>query len=220
MAQYTVTIRDLVANGFDLGLQDYPIYEEAYRETLNNKIINHYMMSEIGQETPGLFKLYLNNKMNEIMPKYNIMYQALAEYIESENLLGNINIKETKVETQNKDIQNSGADTNSSSGTTNQDNKKLYQDTPQGNLGTLDFENQQWATNLTLEKANNNYSSVDTITKGTKVDDDTTINSTITTIGANGKKYSVEVLDKIRTSLINIDAQIIDDLNDLFMGIY
>ena len=81
MSRYTVTIRQLLQNNFDLGLKDYPIYQEEHREVLNNKILNHYLMSEIGQETPELFKIYLNNTMNEIMPNYNILYKALYQYL-------------------------------------------------------------------------------------------------------------------------------------------
>lgn len=36
-----------------LGLADYPIFDETYRETLNDKIIRHYFMYEIGAETSG-----------------------------------------------------------------------------------------------------------------------------------------------------------------------
>ena len=80
MSKYTVTLRQIIQSGFDIGLKDYPIYNEEHRETLNNMIINHYLMSEIGQETPELFRIYLNNTMNEIMPRYNLMYKALDEY--------------------------------------------------------------------------------------------------------------------------------------------
>lgn len=55
----------------------YPIFDENYRATLETMIIKHYYMWEIGAETAGLFKLWLNERMNEIMPKYNIMYSAL-----------------------------------------------------------------------------------------------------------------------------------------------
>ena len=34
-----------------LGLADYPIFDEAYRQTLNDKIIRHYWVYEIGSET-------------------------------------------------------------------------------------------------------------------------------------------------------------------------
>lgn len=56
---------------------NYPIFDEAYRPTLETMILKHYYMWEIGAETVGLFKLWLNERMNEIMPKYNLMYSAL-----------------------------------------------------------------------------------------------------------------------------------------------
>lgn len=56
---------------------DYPIFDETYRATLETMILKHYYMWEIGAETVGLFKLWLNERMNEIMPKYNLMYSAL-----------------------------------------------------------------------------------------------------------------------------------------------
>ena len=56
---------------------EYPIFDEAYRPTLETMILKHYYMWEIGAETVGLFKLWLNERMNEIMPKYNLMYSAL-----------------------------------------------------------------------------------------------------------------------------------------------
>ena len=76
MATYTVEIRTLVENHFDLGLKNYPIFDEKYREGLNNKIINHFYFREIGFETAGLFKRYLNQKMSEIMPYYNQLYKS------------------------------------------------------------------------------------------------------------------------------------------------
>jgi hypothetical protein len=57
-----------------LGLADYPIFDEAYRQTLNDKIIRHYFMYEIGAETAGLFRMFVRDAMFLIMPYYNQMY--------------------------------------------------------------------------------------------------------------------------------------------------
>jgi hypothetical protein len=76
MSNYTVELRQLIQNGYDIGLKDYPIFDEKYRDTLNNKIIMHYWMREIGAETAGLFKLYLNRTMTEIIPYYNQLYKS------------------------------------------------------------------------------------------------------------------------------------------------
>lgn len=55
---------------------DYPIYDEAYRPVLEKKILKHYYTREIGAETVGLWKLFLDTRMNEIMPYYNKLYQS------------------------------------------------------------------------------------------------------------------------------------------------
>lgn len=75
-------IDDVIAASRSSIFGSYPIFDEAYRATLETNIIKHYYMWEIGAETVGLFKLWLNNRMNEIMPKYNLMYEAL-EFIKA-----------------------------------------------------------------------------------------------------------------------------------------
>ena len=81
MSKYTTTLYHIVKSGFDLGLRQYPIFDEEYRPILNKEIIDYYLMFEIGQETPFLFRHYLNTQMQLIMPKYNIMYKAQQDII-------------------------------------------------------------------------------------------------------------------------------------------
>lgn len=76
MSKYTTELRYLIENDFDIGLKNYPIFDENYRELLNQKIINHYYFREIGMETAELFKRYLNTTMDEIMPYYNQLYKS------------------------------------------------------------------------------------------------------------------------------------------------
>lgn len=76
MSKYTTELRYLIENNFDIGLKNYPIFDENYRELLNQKIINHYYFREIGMETAELFKRYLNTTMSEIMPYYNQLYKS------------------------------------------------------------------------------------------------------------------------------------------------
>lgn len=56
--------------------ENYPIYNENYRNVLNKKILKHYYFREIGFETYAMWKFKLNAKMNEIMPYYNELYRA------------------------------------------------------------------------------------------------------------------------------------------------
>lgn len=55
---------------------DYPIFDESYREPLQKKILKHFYTREIGAETVGLWKLWLDQRMNEIMPFYNKLYES------------------------------------------------------------------------------------------------------------------------------------------------
>jgi len=54
----------------------FPIYDENYRKVLERKILKHYYTREIAAETVGLWKLFLNRRMNEIMPYYNKLYES------------------------------------------------------------------------------------------------------------------------------------------------
>lgn len=60
-----------------LGLDSFPIFDESYRYTLTDKIINHYYVREIGFETVALFAWYMRQTMWEIMPYYNKLYEAI-----------------------------------------------------------------------------------------------------------------------------------------------
>ena len=202
MAHYTITIKSLIDNNFDFGLNSYPIFNETYRNTLNEHILNYYYNSEIGFETAELFKFYLNNIMSLIMPKYNILYQKQEEALT--NILGNVDLAENSSRSNTNNVTSNSASIS--------DNKNLFQDTPQGQLDFTSLENQNWATNYTMNKTGINDTSS---SSGTGSE---TYGRTIR--GNNGNKYTIEVLDDIKNKLMNIDMLIINELNDLFMGIY
>ena len=202
MAHYTVTIKTLLDNGFDLGLQDYPIWNESYRNILNKKILDHYYMDEIGYETAELFKHFLNARMREIMPYYNDLYNNQEKIIS--DTLENVDLYESSSRNNTNSVS-----TESSS---NSNNKNLFQDTPQGQIDFTDLESQKWATNLTMNKndINDNSSS----------NGENNEEYTRHVHGNNGKDYKVKMLIEIKNNLSNIDMRIIDDLRELFMQIY
>lgn len=55
---------------------NFPIFDESYRSVLETKIIRHFYTREICTETVGLWKMWLNTRMNEIMPYYNKLYES------------------------------------------------------------------------------------------------------------------------------------------------
>ena len=79
MTEHTILLRDILRKGIDIGLRDYPIFDESYRDGLNQKIVNHFLMREIAHETIELFIHRLNTKMREIMPYYNQVFLAIKQ---------------------------------------------------------------------------------------------------------------------------------------------
>lgn len=55
---------------------EFPIFDEDYRPVLERKILKHYYTREICAETVGLWKHFLDIRMNEIMPYYNKLYES------------------------------------------------------------------------------------------------------------------------------------------------
>lgn len=54
----------------------YPIFDEEYRAEFEKKILRHYYTREICSETVGLWKLWLETRLNDIMPFYNELYKT------------------------------------------------------------------------------------------------------------------------------------------------
>lgn len=212
MAKYTITIKTLINNNFDFQMTSYPIFDENYRETLNNNILYHYYENEIGFETAPLFRFYLNQRLNEIMPKYNELYKAQKKLIDENLLLNNVNLEERLA--GNNSTQTSSTSQSTNNGSSN--SKNLFQDTPQGQISNTDINNQTWATNLTLDS----NQTANTINDVTNASGNGTNSYIKTIIGNNGGKYSIDLLNDIKNNLMNIDLMIIDELYDLFMQIF
>lgn len=204
MAHYTITIKSLIDNNFDFEMTNYPIFDENYRQTLNNNILYHYYNSEIGFETAPLFRLYLNQKLNEIMPKYNALYTAQKNIIDNNLLLNNTNVTES--------LEGSNTTKSTSQNASTSSSKNLFQDTPQGTIASTDIDNQTWATNLNLNRGTINDSS-----NASGSGSNTYIK---TIIGNTGGKYNIDLLNDIQNKLNSIDLMIINELQDLFMGIF
>lgn len=109
---FNMRLCDIVASGYDLGLMDYPIWDENKRQWLNERVLDHFALREIACETPTQFIFYLNRKMREVMPWLNVVFESNA-YLETHDEL--LNNEEINVERLNQG-RNSG--TSSSAGDT------------------------------------------------------------------------------------------------------
>lgn len=226
-SKYTAVIHNLREQEFDFGLNDYPIFDETYREKLNKKILDHYDFYEIGQETPHLFKLFLNRTMNEIMPYYNELYKSIINY--SENLLKNVDLKETLSRDTTSEITgNSTSESNSESNSTSESTDKytsIFNNTPQGQILKNAIEEQDYATTLTQNKDENSSSQnsniSDNTTNQTSQNGSGTENYTKNISGNNGAYLISDIIERFRKNIVNVDLMIIEDsrIKELFFGL-
>lgn len=190
-----------------LGLDDYPLFDEAYRETLNNKIIRHYYTREIGAETVGRFRMFVRDAMHLIMPYYNQLYESerLAKGMEP---LDDRNLKHTEHAWGN--ASNTGENTSQSSA--NQQN--VYQDTPQSEMIPTQIKNLQYATNVTIDEDSANAS-------GTSSSSGEYDNMVERSESGYSRPQS-ELLQLYRDTFLNIDNSIVHDveLAQCFMTIW
>ena len=216
-------IDDVISNSWNKIFDNFPIFDESYRSVLCSKILKHYYTREISAETVGLWQLWLNTRMGEIMPYYNKLYEsALLEFDPfkdtnySRNHGGTFTGDTVRNGRSEIDVDNSVT----SNGTSN--SKNLFSDTPQGAITNI--ENESYLTNATLIK--------DTDTNTTNTDGNSTTQNTETTGITNtdnwietivGKQSTVsysKLLQEFRDTFLNIDVMIINDLSDLFMNLW
>lgn len=233
MAKYTIELGQLIKNNFPLGLTDYPIFNEEYRRTLNDKIVEHFYFREIGFETPQLFKRFLNRKLNEIMPYYNKLYETelleydpLTNYNRTEVTNRGEAVQNAINSSENGQVNDSGNSSNQSSGSSS--GKSVYSDTPQGFLQNTDIDANTYASsadksqNTTSGSGSNTYQSARETSSSvaTTGNSNTTENITKSITGKDGSKSFAELIQEYRNTLLNIDMLIIDELEPLFMGIW
>lgn len=135
-SQSTLELRHFIENGACLFDTDrpYPIWDEGHRAELEQKILDHYWLRQIGFETFGRFKFHVNTRMREIMPKYVKLYDT-TKFVY--NPIENYNM------TEGSDQENASTTKNLS------DRLEKVSDTPQTSVSNLD----KYMTAATQENA-------------------------------------------------------------------
>ena len=214
-------------------------FDETYRSVLCKKILKHYYLREIGSETVGVWKLWMNTKLEEIMPYYNQLYEsAKIEF----NPMQDVNLTREHKRTENETSSGNRSATNNivnnvtSNGTSNRtttsdaNKKDLYSDTPQGGLNGV--ENETYLTNA--RKITDSINESDTSNANTtekNISDSTskeaTANNVDTTedyleslVGKQGTESFSSLLKKFRETFLNIDIMVIDEFEALFFGLW
>lgn len=227
MSKYTTELRYIIESGFKLSLDSYPIFDEAYREGLNQKIINHFYFREIGFESVPLFNFYLKRKMNEIMPMFNQLYMSTFEKLNIDPF-ASVDLHDVTTRTTTGNSQSTQNATSSGTSTnivTNSgDNLNLETDTPQGSLTDAEIRNNKYISKANRNNINETHNTTDNQTGTQNQTGENTQTSSESvdhhTYGNSMGYTNAQQLSQYRETFLNIDMDIINALEDLFMQIY
>lgn len=227
-AYFTVELGCLVENGFDLGLDDYPIFDEDYRPILNRKIIDHYWFREIGAETPAVFRRFLRRTLNEVMPFYNEMYKSTQLQI---NPLANVEYWHTGTRSDEgaskrtddyTDTRNETASTTSDS-TTESDGTTVNYAFPQIRLaGNEDYAQSMAETESIGKSAGTTQASTDAASRnvGESVSDSSNTTDYAEHIAGLQGITGAEAIMRFRDAIVNVDVEVLYSLEPCFMQIW
>ena len=130
---------------------DYPLSSAVSKKDFECQILNHYIMRRIGYDTFTAFQLFLENKLNEILPFYNKMFDSLADF----NLFNDGEVIE-------RDREDSG----NTSMNSNNELKSRYSEYPLNRLN--DIEDGSYVTNQNINNGNSyNNGTSNNVTKET-----------------------------------------------------
>ena len=208
MSKYTIelfkvvnnTSREEVESWFtDYELTDYLTNEEIEvinsrgtwsKEKLAKKIVDHFLMREIGQETVSLFRQRAKVLMQEIMEeKLPLIYSASLKY----DPMINVDFTET-YESENTSKSKS-------------DGLSISSDTPQGQISKEAILNGNYASNTGASEGTSDAEGTQKYVRKQKGN-----SGSLTTAQALVRDY--------RKNIIMIDRDIINDCESLFMQIY
>lgn len=188
----------------DLGLGYYPIFNENYRKILNGKIIDEYYNEEIGTETIENFIRILRKKMDQIMPLYNQLYESMNIEYGPLNTMDIHSVSTSDMEGEDNVNGSTVLDSKTKTGS-----RVVGSDFPQTMLaGDADYASSGSDVNSDVD------------TDSTTTTDNTSTNKSQSNSDNRVTGYqgiASDLVMRYRSSLINIDTMIIDDVKDCFM---
>lgn len=177
---------------------EFPIYDEAYRNVLCTKILKHYYMREIGAETVGQWKFWLDVRLNEIMPYYNELYKStLLDFnplydvdvttTRTGSTDGTTNVTDKITDNDNKTTEKSGTAEGTHTSTEKTTNNgydtslNMFSDTPQGSVDAVfSYEGDAMGHMTDVRKIHNDNTNTLNGTTTATVNDTTTERTTDT----------------------------------------
>lgn len=187
---------------------DYPLSSNINRADFEIKILNHFITRRIGFETFTIFQIQLDTKLNEIMPMYNKMFDALENW----NIFNDGEMTERTGEDNR--LTNSQSDTsNLMENTSNTTADRRFSDTPQNNI--QEVQAGEYITNYNYDQMQDSSNSKATSNNFTNTKDDNLYYEIIKKTNTN----KIEILKEMQENIQSIYTLIYKDLNDLFYGL-
>lgn len=184
---------------------DYPLSNNINKDDFECMILNHYIMRRIGFQTFTAFKIQLNVKLNEIMPIYNKMFDAIQNWdIFNDGEVTNRFGDENRTNTTSNTLENT-SNTN-----TNTISDRRESDTPQNELENVrdgsyvTKYNYDTDTNTSTDRSNS---------KGNSNSND--VNNYKETI-EKSPADKINILKEMQENIKSIYTMIFKDLDSLF----
>ena len=211
--EYT-KIKDLAKEGRSTIFNfDYPLSQYIEKEKFETMILNHFLQRRIGFETVTAFRIQLDVKLNEIMPLYNKMFNALENWE-----IFNDGEVTTRTGTDNTTTQNTNQTSNTLENTsitsTEDISDRRNSELPQNQLSELRDGN--YVTNYNYD-TNTNTGNDNSHSEGT---------SQATNNGTDNKQYNetvtrtpadkIAILKEMQENIKSIYTMIFKDLDCLF----
>ena len=175
---------------------DYPLTTNITNEDFEVMILNKFMMRRIGYETVTAFKIALQVKLNEIMPKYNKLFDSMKNW----NLF-------TDGEVITRSEATSGESRASSNGTGSNISDRRYSNTPQNQITNIQNGSYVTEYNYDTDTSSTTNQAIDTTT-GQRAE---TINRSLADKNELYINFSKEVN--------NVYTLIFNELEPLFYGL-
>lgn len=182
----------------------FPIWDEGDRQRFQTDFLMLYYQQEIGSETWGLWKCQLENWLNINMPYYNRKMKLVMETGELDKLISIGDTWEEKFTGSGESSGNSHVQTEGSNGS-----MQKYYEVPSSNI-------------TSIENHLNNATQLEAQGRNETTGEDANNNSSEHTIIRTSKRdlNRITVLEKMLDLTKNVEKEILEAMDVLFMGIY
>lgn len=206
---------DTLVNGTyqDFWNFDFPWYasDGTGKDEFKKLFLLHYITREIGQETIYLHRAFLASRLREIMPYYQGVYETLTLEFPWD---GNVDVQYTGTESRNEDSTTSTTEHSEGSSNSQTDTQSIDSENPQVTIQTNDY-----ASSMNRGESTGSQNIENDATRSQTYEGSSNVGNQRTEKGYRGLTRG-EIVKDMRDAIYNINLEIIDRCEDLFLGVW